>query len=167
MSGISTSNGLIFYQQMFSCLRCAVLTLISYLPWFSQRRRRLLHPRLNSFRRYAALSRPYRAPFLLLLSVGCALFECLPTATESHALRAEMPLRGSSEAAGGTPGGTPPAAGGAPFLLLLSVGCALFECLPTATKSHALRADMPQAGRRAATLGRRRDATATPSRPSD
>ena len=27
------------------------------------------------------------------------------------------------------------------FLSLLSVGCALFERLPTATKSHALRAD--------------------------
>ena len=77
------------------CHRCAVLTLISYLPWVSQHRRCSLHPRLNSFRRYAALSRPYRAPILLLLSVGCALFECLPTATKSHALRAE-------NAAGGT-----------------------------------------------------------------
>ena len=81
-------------------------------PWGSKRRRRSLHPRLNSFRRYAALSRPYRAPILMLLSVGCALFECLPTATKSHALRAEMPLRSSSEAAGGTPGGTAEAAGG-------------------------------------------------------
>ena len=72
----------------------------------------LASPTLISFRRYAALSRPYRAPFLLLLSVGCALFECLPTATKSHALRAEMPLRGPSEAAGGTPRGTSEAAGG-------------------------------------------------------
>ncbi len=32
--------------------------LISYLPWVSQRQRRLLHPRLNSIRRYAALWRP-------------------------------------------------------------------------------------------------------------
>ena len=127
-------------------------------PWVAQRRRCSLHPRLNSFRRYAALSHPYRAPFLLLLSVGCALFECLPTATKSHALRAEMPLRGPLEAAGGTPRGTPTPqagrcatrrrdaarhaaatpAGGAPILMLLSMGCALFECLPTATESHAL-----------------------------
>ena len=35
--------------------------LISYLPWVSQRQRRLLHPRLNSFRRYAALWRAPRA----------------------------------------------------------------------------------------------------------
>ncbi len=81
-------------------------------PWGSKRRRRSLHPRLNSFRRYAALSRPYRAPILMLLSVGCALFECLPTATKSDALRAEMPLRGPSEAAGGTPGGTSEVTGG-------------------------------------------------------
>ena len=56
------------------------------------------------------------------------------------------------------------------LMLLLSVGCALFECLPTVTESHALRADMPQAGRRAALpkphAGRhrypqRRDAVAT------
>ena len=46
------------YPQLGSCHRCAVLMLISYLPWVSQRRRRLLHPRLNSFRRYAALWRP-------------------------------------------------------------------------------------------------------------
>ena len=38
-------------------------------------------------------SRPYRAPFLLLLTVGCALFECLPTVMKNHALRADAAAR--------------------------------------------------------------------------
>ena len=40
-------------------------------------------------------SRPFRAPFLLLRSVGCALFECLPTVMKNHALPADAAARPS------------------------------------------------------------------------
>ena len=116
MSDISPRNGRVFYRwtDVFPVTAARFCWCVLHHPWVLHRRRHSLHPWLNSFRRYAALSRPYRAPILLLLSVGCALFECLPTATKSHALRAEMPLRGSSEAAGWTPRGTSEAAGGTP-----------------------------------------------------
>ena len=49
---------------------------------------------LGSFRRYAVTkSRALRTPFLLLLSVGCALEECLPTVMKNHALRADAAMR--------------------------------------------------------------------------
>ena len=38
-------------------------------------------------------SHPFRVPFLLLLSVGCALEECLPTVMKNHALRADAAMR--------------------------------------------------------------------------
>ena len=168
MSGISPRNGRVFHQRRCSDHRCAVLlvcvtssvgcaapkALATHMAKFLSPLRGFVAPlsgadsnvafrglhtlrvlahgyeksrpaggnaaarpigsRRRDAARHAAATPAGGAPILLLLSVGCALFECLPTATESHALRAEMPLRGPSEAAGGTHRGTPSAAGGTP-----------------------------------------------------
>ena len=143
---IATQWPCFLLMAVFSCHRCAVLLVCVTSSVGCAAPKALASPTLISFRRYAALSRPYRAPILMLLSVGCALFECLPTATKSHALRAEMPLRGSSEAAGGTHRGTPEAAGGT--MRNATAGRRAAHPRPQAGRTAAQ--PTPQAGRRAA-----------------
>ena len=73
--------------------RYAVLSLLSSSPWVTCALISVGYVRFAHFTHGYEKSRPYRAPFLLLLTVGCALFECLPTVMKNHALRADAAAR--------------------------------------------------------------------------